>query len=366
MSKVESGITLTAIMDGVTVNGYIKVLNTPLIQRYTEGSNKFVPDFEALSDAKKPVVATILRDSMSGEIMVPNTIAFKYNGIPLTFGEDGLCNTDGFEGIFKKVLNHPVPMGAGAEPVNMTVLQVVKNLVPISGYDTDTITVSGTIEVGGQSMDFTEISTPVIIQETEGNQFDVIIEDDNGGIIDKIKPSVTMKANVLRDSVIVNDLHGFLFKWYKVTGSGDVPLSSNSNTQVVTADDVDDTLLIRCDLMQGDAYIISGYHQIRDFSDTFYVRWDTTNESGTAVGSTLRKGNTVYVEPVAVSREDNSESRITECSYKTIDNGGKDFTLTGKGGPTFTVSGGNVKLPITYDDVKRAGYGLHIRMNATL
>lgn len=366
MSKVQSGLTLTAIMDGVSVNGYIKVLNTPLIQRYTKGGSNFTPDFEALSDTKKPVVATILRDSMTGEIMVPNTIVFKYNGIELTFGEDNMCNTPSFEGVFKRILNHPVPMGADAAPVNMTVIQVVKNLVPLSGYDNDTISVSGTIEIEGQSMEFNEIFTPVVIQESTGNQYDLVVEDDNGGCVDKIKPTVTLTANLLRDSVIVNDTQGFTFKWNKVTANGDVPMSSQTNKQTVTRDDIDDTLLVRCDVYQGDALLVSGYREIKDFSDTYYVEWNTTDTSGAAVGRVLRKGATVKVEPVAVSREDGTVAKIAECTYKTVDNAGKDFILTGKDSATFPGQQPDISFNVTYDDMKRAKYGLHIRLSGTI
>lgn len=366
MSKIQSGLTLTAIMDGVSVNGYIKVLNTPLVQRYTKGSANFTPDFEALSDTKKPVAAVILRDSMSGEIMVPNTITFKYNGIELAFGENNLCTTPGFEGAFKRIPNHPVPMGADAAPINMTVMQVVKNLVPLSGYDNDIISVSGTIEVEGQSMEFNEVSTPVVIQESTGNQYDLVIEDDNGGCVDKIKPTVTLTSNLLRDSVIVNDTQGFTFKWNKVTANGDVPMASQTNKQTVTKDDIDDTLLVRCDVYQSDALLVSGYREIKDFSDTYYVEWNTTDTSGAPVGRVLRKGATVKVEPVAVSREDGTVAKIAECTYRTVDNAGKDFILTGKDSAIFSGKQPDISFNVTYNDMKRAKFGLHVRLSGTV
>lgn len=366
MSKVQSGLTLTAIMDGVSVNGYIKVLNTPLIQRYTKGSTNFVPNFETLSDSKKPVIATILRDSMSGEVMVPNTITFKYNGIALAFGENNLCNTPSFEGVFKRILNYPVPVGADASTVNMTVMQVVKNLVPISGYDNDTISASGTIEIEGQSMEFNEIFTPVVIQDSKANKYDVIIEDDNGGCIDKTKPTVTLTSNVFCDGSLLNDLQGFTFKWYKLTAKGDVAMNSQTNKQTITKDDVDDTLQVRCDLCKDNAVLRSGYREIKDFSDTYYVEWNTTDTSGAAVGRVLRKGATVKVEPVAVSREDGAVVKIAECTYKTVDNAGKDFILTGKDAATFTGKQPDISFNVTYNDMKRAKYGLQIRLDGTI
>lgn len=366
MSKVQSGLTLTAIMDGVSVNGYIKVLNTPLIQRYTKGTTNFIPDFEALSDTKKPVVATILRDGMTGEVMVPNTIVFKYNGIELTFGEDNMCNTPSFEGAFKRILNYPVPMGADAAPVNMTVMQVVKNLVPLSGYDNDTISASGTIEIDGQSMEFNEIFTPVVIQDSKANKYNLQIEDDNSGVITSTKEQLTLTAVLMCDMAIVNDLQGFTFKWNKITATGDSPMSSQTNKQTVTKDDIDDTLLLRCDVYQGDNFIVSGYREIRDYSDTYFVEWNTTDTSGAAVGRVLRKGATVKVKPVAVSREGGGVKDIAECTFRTVDNAGKDFILTGKDSATFPGTQPDISFNVTYDDMKRAKYGLHIRLSGTI
>ena len=72
MNKIQGGVTITAIMDGVTLNGNIMVLNTPLIQRYPAEGGKPIPDFEALSEAKKPVAVPYIVEAMSGKVLVPN------------------------------------------------------------------------------------------------------------------------------------------------------------------------------------------------------------------------------------------------------------------------------------------------------
>ena len=38
MDKLSSSFTLVGIIDGTTINGYVRVDNTPLVQRYNTGT----------------------------------------------------------------------------------------------------------------------------------------------------------------------------------------------------------------------------------------------------------------------------------------------------------------------------------------
>lgn len=100
--NLEGGFTLIGLMDGTTINGFIRVEGTPLVQRYNKGTSQFIPDFEGLADNMKPTLVTILRDVATGEIMIPHEITYKYNGVTLTFGSDGLSTNGGMTGYFKK------------------------------------------------------------------------------------------------------------------------------------------------------------------------------------------------------------------------------------------------------------------------
>ncbi|MFR5959937.1 MAG: hypothetical protein ACLUHA_12845 [Bacteroides stercoris] len=112
-------------------------------------------DFEALAEDKRPIVIVVLRDVSSGRILIPSKLVFKYNGTELAFGEDGLCTTEQFVGTFKRVTGYNVSVDSQSYP--MTGLRVMKNLVPISGYDNDRITVSGEVEIGGHTVAFNEL-----------------------------------------------------------------------------------------------------------------------------------------------------------------------------------------------------------------
>lgn len=228
MNKVESGFSLIGLMDGTTINGFLRVEGNPLVQRYNKGTNQFIPDFESdgFPEASLPVAVLILRDTASGTVMIPQTssIEWKYNGVALTFGSNGLCTTDGLEGMFKKIDSRPTQIGDSS--YNLPAVQVLKNLVPISGYDNDRLSVSGSVEVGGNSVSFSEISKEVIIQETTGNAFSMTITDDKGFYLVNENDSLTAKCTIYKDGNEVSDYSGVTFKWEKLLGTGNVAMGT--------------------------------------------------------------------------------------------------------------------------------------------
>lgn len=352
--KLEGGFTLIGLMDGTTVNGFLRVEGTPLVQRYNKGTSQFTPDFEALADNKKPTLVIILRDVATGEIMKPQTITYKYNGVTLTFGSDGLSTNGGMTGYFKKLDSYSATIGS--QSYQLPALRVMKNLVPISGYDNDRISVSGTIEVGGQSIAFNELSKDVVIQESTGNAYDVIISDDKGGALTEAGESLTCTASLYKDGIEVTDYSGYTFQWVKLLGTGDTNWGT-ARTQKVTTGDIDNILKLRCDIKSGGSVVASGFTQITDYSDPYYVDFNITGITGNAI----RSGETAVIKPVARKRSDGTDGGVSNWSWNIKDNAGNAFTLTGKSGATFTAASASV----TYEDIKRADMGLSGSVSAT-
>lgn len=352
--KLEGGFTLIGLMDGTTVNGFLRVEGTPLVQRYNKGTSQFTPDFETLADNKKPTLVVILRDVSTGEIMTPQTITYKYNGVTLTFGSNGLSTNSGMTGYFKKLDSYSATIGS--QSYQLPALRVMKNLVPISGYDNDRISVSGTIEVGGQSIAFNELSKDVVIQESTGNAYDVIISDDKGGALTEAGESLTCTASLYKDGIEVTDYSGFTYQWVKLLGTGDTNWGT-ARTQKVTTGDIDNILKLRCDIKSGGSVVASGFTQITDYSDPYYVDFNITGITGNAI----RSGETAVIKPVARKRSDGTDGGVSNWSWNIKDNAGNAFTLTGKSGATFTAASASV----SYEDIKRADMGLSGSVSAT-
>lgn len=358
-NKVEAGFTLIGLMDGTTLNGFLRVEGNPLVQRYNKGTNVFVPDFEAdgFPEANLPVAVVIIRDTSDGAVMIPTagSIVWKYNGVELTFGEDDLCTTDGLEGVFKKIDSRSTVINS--QTYNLPALQVRKNLVPISGYDNDRLSVSGSIEVGGNSVAFSEISKEVIIQETTGNAYSMSITDDKGFYLVTENDSLTAKCNIYKDGNELSDYNGITFKWEKLSATGNVALGT-ARTQVITNSDVDNVLLLRCTAtISGET--IAETVTITDVSDPYEVYFDITGITGNAI----RANETAVITPKARKRSDISQTAtVASWAWSIRDNAGNAFTLTGKDAATFDAASANV----TYADIKRAGMGISGSVSATI
>nr|DAZ75397.1 MAG TPA: minor structural protein [Caudoviricetes sp.] len=354
--RLDGVFTLIALMDGTTVNGTIRVEGTPLVQRYNEGTAVFIPNFETLAENNRPTVVVILRDISDGGVLVPNTIEFRYNDLLLTFDSNGLSTNAGMVGFFKKIDAYSTTVGGATYKV--PALRVMKNLVPISNYDNDRITVSGTVEIGGSSIEFKALSKEVVIQESTGNQYDVLITNNKGSQLLEDGESLTDTARIFKDGVEITDYTGFTFQWVKMLGDGETNWGT-SRTQAVSTNDVDNVLKLRCDVKKDGSLVASGYDEITDFSDPYYTLFKFTGISGNVV----KKGETATVTPVAAKRSTGKEepSLIKTWTFSLKDNTGAAFVLTGKDSATFT--GANAK--ITYEDMVRAKMGLSGTVSGT-
>lgn len=353
--NLEGSFTLIGLMDGTTINGFLRVEGTPLVQRYNKGTSQFTPDFETLADNKKPTLVVVLRDVATGDVMIPQEITYKYNGVTLTFGSDGLSTNSGMTGYFKKIDNYSATIGS--QSYQLTALRVMKNLVPISGYDNDRISVSGTIEVGGQSVAFNELSKDVVIQESTGNAYDVIISDDKGGALTEAGESLICTATLYKDGVEVTDYSGHTYQWVKLLGTGDTNWGT-SRTQKVTAGDIDNILKLRCDIKSGGSVIASGFTQITDYSDPYYVDFNITGITGNAI----RSGETAVVKPVARKRSDGTDGGVSNWDWNIRNNAGNAFILSDKESETFNAA----TVSISYADIKRAGMGISGSVSAII
>lgn len=344
--ELQSSFKFMAVVDGATLNGYLRVDGSPLVQRYRPGTEIFIPDFPTLPDNNKPTVATVIMNVSDGTVLVPNTLTFKYNGVELTFGSDGLSTNAGWEGTFKRITGHPINIGGQSYP--MTVLRIMKNLASASNVDNDRISVSGTVEIGGSSIEFNELSIEVSIMESTDNIYDIILEDDNGGHLVDGDTSTTIKAKIYQSGMLLEDTTGFSYKWFKVEASGDAALGTAA-TQVITVNDVDSVLTVRCDVYKDSSLLASGFLDIADITDPYYIQLNITG----VTGDYIRKGETAVVTPVAVKRSTGeiNPDLVTSWQFRTVNNEGEDFKLQNHPSASFT--GANCQ--ITYTDTVNGG-----------
>lgn len=343
-NTVSASVAIVAVSNGTTVNGYVRVDNGPLIQAWTKGSDRFTPDFEALAEDKRPIAVVVLRDVGSGRILIPTRLVFKYNGTALSFGGDGICTTEQFAGHFKKVTGYNVSVDS--QSYSMTGLRVMKNLIPISGYDNDRITISGDVEVGGHTVSFNELATEVVIQESSGQQHELFITSDKGTQIINPTDVLTLKALLYRAGDLINDLGGISLQWKKQLPSGEENLGTQK-TQTVAAADIDGSLVVSCEAVQNGKIIAKGFITVFDLSDPILASFKI---KGLASDGQIYPGETGTLTPYAYKRQSGEEVAVASWDFATFDGENQPFTLTGKDSGRFQ----GKDLQLTYADATRA------------
>lgn len=350
--QTSGSIKIISVTNGATLNAILAVYGSPLVQSYTPGTDSYVPDFKQMADNGKPTVVPLVRNSTDGKILSPVSLAWKYNGVELGFGSDGLCvSPETMAGRLMKLSSYSVEIEGTS--YQLPALRVVDNLVPVSGYDNDLISVSGMVEMGGASITFADLGKTVVIQESTGNVYGMSIASDTAFAILSANGKTTLKATVYNAGNPMNPGDsGVTFKWYKVLVSGDVQLTPTSDTCAILQADVDNVLTVRCEAWQAGTRLVSESCQITDFSDPVMTRFDVTGIDGLNIS----EGQTAIVTPVAYRRGTGEEVTVSNWSFRTIDNEGADFIPTGQSSATF--SGKSVSLP--YADVRRAHGGVSI------
>lgn len=336
-TKAQSSFRVVATMDGSTVNAWLRVSGLPLIQSYNEAGDAN-PDFS--TTATPPTIELMVLNVSTGSLLYPTEVAWKYNGVTLTFDDSGMSTNSTVKGVFKRITSHSTTYNG--KSVTVQALQVVKNLVSVTNYDNDKISCSGTVEISGNGLPFDDVNIDVIIREASAQLYDVIV--DSAGIDDGTT-SVDLKARIYQGGEIT-DYSGFSFEWAIIDYDGDTVIRTAAGeagrTVTVQADQIDWQARIRCTAAKdGNKY--TGFATVWDNSDPIYVEMQ---ESGNEAKGYLRPGENVTFKPVARKTKSGSVVSVSTWDWRITDNAGNDKTLSGYTSHSFS----SATCKVTYDD----------------
>lgn len=340
-TQAQASFRIVATMDGTSLYGYLRAERTPLVQYYNTETGAYMPDFGGLAADKKPLVALILMNVSTGALAVPTEVTWKYNGVTLTFGGDNLSTNSGMEGLFKRIASYGTTYDG--KSVSVPALEIEDNLASVGNVDNDRISCSGKIEVGGNDISFNDISKEIVIAEATGSGYQIIL---GNAEIHEGDSGVQLTAELLSAGVPVSDLTGITFRWTALKADSDKVLSGSGKTVTVSAGDVDWQLVVKCEALQNGAVIAAQQCTVTDLSDPVQATVGITGIDG----EEINPGETARATPVAKRRVAQTTVAVSSWTWRTTNNAGAAFSLSGKGSSTFTAS----YADITYDDVVRA------------
>lgn len=366
-----------AILDGTTINAaLINVGDYPLRQGFKKGTDVCIPNFN--DQSKNPCLVAEVRESMTGTIRANVQLtAWTYNGVTLSFDSDGLCTTGNYAGLLKKTTKTRNGVACQA-------LQIMGNLatVSVSSHDNDVIGFKGTVEINGFTQDIELYDTVEIFEITSSGLFVYMKPERNYFTTDTVDTPILVEAVLFNEGIEITDKSERLKYYYKFyDDSASTTVFTQADNQPlygcqIKADDVDDTLILRCDVFADSAMTdkkCSGTIEIHDYTDPYNLYFVITDSSSTSVGASpsLHPGDSVKVTPKVEVRATN-EDVTSKFSFvwRIYNNTGGDITESLF---EYTTDAKNNKvqtekksLDISYDTVKSAGYGLSGYVVATL
>ena len=182
-----------------------------------------------------------------------------------------------------------------------------------------------------------------MIAEATGSGYQIIL---GNAEIHEGDSGVQLTAELLSAGVPVSDLTGITFRWTALKADGDKVLSGSGKTVTVSAGDVDWQLVVKCEALQNGAVIAAQQCTVTDLSDPVQATVGITGIDG----EYIKPGETARATPVAKRRVAQTTVAVSSWTWRTTNNAGAAFSLSGKGSSTFTAS----YADITYDDVVRA------------
>ena len=303
--------TLTAMPDGTNLQSRIILDSGSFIQIYNTTS-KQVQQNSSWNESTGPKfhISTKDNDGTDYTTTLQNFIIV-YNGTEIAVNSDNFDNNG-----LLKVSKAGLPVGAIKKSVvnNITYFQFVKDVFSATNDDQDVFYVKSDVTVDDVTMQQQTMEQPIeIVRVSEqGATYYVTCSStdvDKDGKDGSVRCFLHSTQNPNENIDLTKT--GYTVKWYKLGDDGSFAEVQNANqaTLTVSKDSIRGLALYRVDITVN-GKIFSGYAQVADHSDPYYLSFVETNrsESGFSVQhieKMVQKHETVTMTAVVTDSEGN-------------------------------------------------------------
>lgn len=290
MSTAVAQIEIKFIAKSGTYTSLLQSPSGDLYQDYSGDSSDagtIAPDFSTT----QPTLYFICTSSRVAEgVVTPDAVAWYFNGNEISFDSSTLLSTGTYAGYFKKVYPGDVYPYYG--------IQILKNLVELSGFASAAIKASATVS-NGTASDTIQATYNIRIQQATTNGYHVTIAagDTNNFVITSKSGSCVLKAMVYQGSSEIAS--GLTYKWQKMEAGSWNTLSNTAQTLTVSADDIDTYGEYRVVVSLNGAEIGTDIQGVMDVSDPYDIQPNPSPEDHTIVEGV---NDSVTFTPTVVTR----------------------------------------------------------------
>lgn len=299
------------------------------------------PDFATL----QPILYFVCTSSRVAEgVADPDAMEYYFNGEKIAFS--GGVSTGKFAGYFKTIAPSGDQLYYG--------LQILKNIVQLSGFAPAVIKMVATISYGTQS-DSIQASYTIPIQPTTGSSYHVTITagDTKNFVITEKGGSCILKAMAYRSGNALSK--GLTYKWEKMEATGWATIeTATGQTLTVKGADINTYGEYRVHVYRDGAEIGTDIQSVMDASDPYDIDPHPSPEDEAITEDTTGNGQVTYT-PVVVKRGTGVKALETQFYFVLKDAAGvylNSDRTTPKTSQTVTrahcqQAGGDVSVTIT-------------------
>ncbi len=296
MSKASTTRTIKFIAKAGTYTALIMCPDGDLYQEW-EGTENEVTKITPSFAATMPKLNFVCTSSRVAEgVATPDSMQYYFNGTKIEFSGD--TSTGTFAGYFKKF----APSGDNV----YYGLQIVKDIVALSGFAPATIKMVAGISYGTQS-DNIQATYTIPIQKATGTSYRVTIAaaDNKGFVITEKGGSCQLKAVATQSGeVLTKEL---TYKWEKMGATGWQSLSNTTQTITVSGDDIDAYGEYRVTVYRAGTEIGKDIQGVMDASDPYEIDARPTPEDE-AITEDESGNESVTYTPWIVKRGSNTQA----------------------------------------------------------
>jgi hypothetical protein len=265
-NDVSGGVHITLLKNGDSLNATLNS-TAPLYQTFKKGTDDYNPNWETMSDDERPVIYPRIYSAMQGAVLTPANLSWKYNGVDMTFDSSGVATfPEGCEGRIKEI-----------DYNSAKALKMIDNIASDLNNDSDTITFTGSVTTGGQTLQVTAEIT-ILVEEANSNLYRLFLNTADD-VIDGSEEYIQVVASLFNTGVGVTS--GVQFEFLDLQGNV-LKAKNSSDTLNVTKEMVNGELVVVCKAYVDNAVVAQEQRQVWDLTDPYVIscnRGSNTSQS---------------------------------------------------------------------------------------
>lgn len=353
MNAISNHFAITALQEGVTVQGSLRI-NGTLSQNFNPRSGASIPDWKANASTRPSIYPVIRRGAVyMSKTQIYNS-KWMYNGVEISFDANGKStnfkDNDG-SSLFQLGTTN-VELGGVSYSVEL--LTIISNLASEQNLDLDTISYEGSVELNGKQIEFPPCSVDIKISQMSTTGYLGLLSPESAIISEKGK-SVEITATLYDDAG--NQPTTWFAKWFNAGTGAEITSARGNRKLTVTESQVTDNMVVRCDFYTDSSYtnkVTTAFASIDDTQDPEYL-YVSLDGSNSDFSGQLSPGESCDVTMWVATMEDSTavNNGYTKFSVKFYDGNQAEIT---SGNPAVSVNNHRGKTTITYDFVAQHGY----------